>query len=376
MARILVLEPGIRQYRAPFFEYLRGSLAHRGHHLRLLHPELGRSARSERDEANLGWSEQIRSLRVPGSGGALVWMPVLEEAQQSDLVIVPEQAGWLHTYLLLGLPRRSFALACWGHGPSDDDHARNRFTRESRRRTAALYDWWFSYTLGTTRRLVKVGVDPSRITTLYNTLDIVGLRRLMRATSHQVDDYKIRRGLQGRTALFLGALRKRKSPDVLLQVGAHIAERLPGFRLLVGGAGQQEELIRRAAKSVDWLQHLGPVFGEEKALALGSADVMLQPTNLGLVVLDALGAGVPLITFDSANHGPEAEYLTHGVEGIRVVERDPLSLANATSAVLRDEEWRLRLAQAAWSSGSNHLLEEMVERFVHGVELALAAYSS
>jgi L-malate glycosyltransferase len=371
MSRVLLLQPGIRQYRTALFNQLRERLAERGHELTLAHPGLGSRAALEEDEARLGWATEVRGFRLPGTGDGVLWMPLVGEAERSDLVIVPEFAGWLHTYQLLANRRRSYRLACWGHGPGPDDHARNRLTRAVRRGLAPAFDWWFSYTPGTTRRLQSVGVDANRITTLGNTLDVEAIRSDLRRYEEQIDGIRREMGVSGPVALFLGALRAEKNLDLVLDIGSRVAAKVPNLTLLVGGSGPDREFIEKAAEEHSWLRYLGPVFGESKARALAVADVMMQPTRVGLVVLDAFAAGLPLITFDMANHSPEGEYLGDAVQGIRVPGREPAAFAEEVVKLLRDDELRGRLRDGAWTAGSDHSLDGMVDRFVGGIEAAL-----
>lgn len=371
MGRVLILQPGLRQYRTSFFEQLRVRLADRGHSLQLHYSEIGPRAKSERDQAAPDWAVQTRVYRLPRSGDAVTWMPITRLARQSDLVIVPEASGWLNTYQLLAIPRRRFVLACWGHGPSNDDHARNRLTRTVRRRIAPRFDWWFSYTPGTTRRLLDVGVSAPRITTVFNTVDVESLRNRLARMKPEVAEFRRRHDLGGPTGLFLGAMRPEKNPELLLEIGARIAKRIPGFHMLVGGAGPNQAVISEALDCHEWLRYLGPVFGDDKALAMAASDLMIQPTRMGLVVVDAFAAGLPLVTFDQANHGPEAEYLTNDVQGVRVKGSGPEAYADAVVAVLQDPERRRRFADSAWSSGSNLRIDGMVDRFATGIKDAL-----
>jgi L-malate glycosyltransferase len=369
----MLLQPGIRQYRTALFNQLRERLAERGHELTLAHPGLGPRAALEEDEARLGWATEVHGFRLPGTGDGVLWMPLIGEAERSDLVIVPEFAGWLHTYQLLANRRRPYRLACWGHGPASDDHARNRLTRAVRRRLAPAFDWWFSYTPGTTRRLQSAGVDANRITTLGNTLDVEDIRLDLRSHEEQIDGIKRELNLSGPVVLFLGALRAEKNLDLVLDIGSRVAAKLPNVTLLVGGSGPDREIVEKAAKEHSWLRYLGPVFGESKAEALAVADVMMQPTRVGLVVLDAFAAGLPIATFDRANHSPEGEYLSDGVQGIRVPGRDPAVFAEEVVKLLRDDELQARLREGAWKAGSEHSLGGMVDRFVAGIEAALVA---
>jgi L-malate glycosyltransferase len=370
---VLLVQHVLLQYRLPLLECLRERLAAGGVRLRVVHGAASGDLKLQRDEGTLPWTEQLPTRGVPGTGGRGLWMPITGAREDADLVIVPEMAGWLPTYELLARRRRGrFLVACWGHGPGPDDHAQYAATRAIRLRLARSFDWWFSYTEGTTRRLLQAGVPGSQVTTLNNTVDVVGLRRLMDPRDGGRDRARADANLQGPTALYLGALRADKRIDVLLEAAAEIAQRVAGFTLVVGGDGPLRGHVEAALLDNPWLRYAGPVFGKEKAQFLLSADLMLQPAWLGLVVNDAFAAGLPIVTFDDARHSPEGEYLQHGVQGLRLSGNDPSDFATMTVDLLRDPLRLKAMGAAAWEAGSELTIERMADRFVAGITTALS----
>ena len=198
-----------------------------------------------------------------------------------------------------------------------------------------------------------------------------GLRRQVesaRATSAQVRE---RLSLHGPTAVYLGALRADKRLDLLLVAAERISSRIAGFTLIIGGDGPERRVIDTALATSPWLRYVGPVFGWDKAAILASADVLLQPAAMGLVVLDAYAAGLPVVTFDRASHSPEEEYLRDGIEGIRVPGTDSTAFADAVVRLLDDPAIRDVLARGAMAAGSTHSIEDMARRFAEGIEAAL-----
>jgi L-malate glycosyltransferase len=372
VSTVLLAQHVLLQYRLPLLEALRVRLAERNVRLRVVHGGAFGDLKLQRDESTLPWAELLPTRRVPGTGGRAQWMPVASERGDASLVVVPELAGWLPTYELLARRRRQgYRVAGWGHGPGSEDHAQNAATRAIRTHAARRFDWWFSYTDGTTRRLEDAGVHPSRITTLHNTVDVLGLRRLMQAADGGRDRVRAEAGLPGPTALYLGALRTDKRIDVLLAAASDIVRRVPDFTLIVAGDGPVRNVIEAFLPDRPWLRYAGPVFGAEKARLLLAADVMVQPAGLGLVVNDAFAAGLPIVTFDVARHGPEAEYLRDGRQGLRVPGNDARNLAVATAELLNDREWLGRLGARAWASGSELTVERMADRFADGLLRAL-----
>jgi glycosyltransferase involved in cell wall biosynthesis len=90
----------------------------------------------------------------------------------------------------------------------------------------------------------------------------------------------------------------------------------------------------------------------------------------GMVTIEAMAAGVPVIGTDSAG---TPDILTSGRTGLLVPPRDPQALANALTKLMSNPELRAQLAAAAQKDAferfSHHLqcsrIEELIER-IHG----------
>jgi glycosyltransferase involved in cell wall biosynthesis len=65
-----------------------------------------------------------------------------------------------------------------------------------------------------------------------------------------------------------------------------------------------------------------------------------EPEPFGLVALEAMLAGVPVI---AAGHGGLVEFVEEGVNGLLVTPNDPVALATAISTLARDAAMRQRL---------------------------------
>ena len=117
----------------------------------------------------------------------------------------------------------------------------------------------------------------------------------------------------------------------------------------------------------DWAHCVGARSGPEKAAFFRRANVILNPGLVGLHVLDAFCAGLPMFTTASARHGPEIEYLEHGRNGF-VVADDAAVYAEAVVAVLRDPGRYAAVAAAARASAREYTLDNMVRNFAGGIE--------
>jgi glycosyltransferase involved in cell wall biosynthesis len=133
-------------------------------------------------------------------------------------------------------------------------------------------------------------------------------------------------------------------------------------------------LVEKHAARREFVDYLGPRFGKELALELKASSLMLMPGALGLGVLDAFAAGLPVITAVGQGHGPELEYLESGVNSV-IAEATPESLAAATRAGLCPS-LRAGFEIACAESSQRISLTHMVERFADGISLAVGSGGS
>jgi glycosyltransferase involved in cell wall biosynthesis len=90
------------------------------------------------------------------------------------------------------------------------------------------------------------------------------------------------------------------------------------LRLLVVGTGPLEESLRQAAHEAgvfERIQFLGKVSEEEKFAALRASDLFVstsQHEGFGLVYLEAMACGLPVICYD---YGGQTDFLTDGLNG-------------------------------------------------------------
>lgn len=108
----------------------------------------------------------------------------------------------------------------------------------------------------------------------------------------------------GQDVLFLGRLEYgHKGLDLLLEAWAIACEQVEG-NLLIAGTGPDEERLRTSIQQAglsDRVRMLGWLSGDKKFQALSDARLLVVPSRhetFGLVAIDALAAGTPVIAFD------------------------------------------------------------------------------
>ena len=98
---------------------------------------------------------------------------------------------------------------------------------------------------------------------------------------------------------------------------------------------------------------------------------MLMPAAVGLGLIDSFVCESPLATTDSNTHGPEIEYLTHGVTGL-VSHADELAYARMVAATLADPVALVALKAGCRRAAVEFSLDGMVDRFAAGILACLA----
>lgn len=372
---VTLVQPSLHQYRIAFFEQLIAALAAHRVRLRIWYGAAAAGMHARGDSVQAEWARPAPTLALSAAGRRLTYHRLGPAAGLGDLVIAEQAIRNLETYrLLLRAGRGGPPVAFWGHG-STMTKPHSRLERQLKNWMTAQAHWAFTYTEGGARQLSAQGFPAERITVVHNTVDTAPLQQRMAALDPaEVDSFRDAHGLRrGRTALFLGGLDAPKRLDVLAAACRRIQAELPGFRLLVAGAGEQQGYVR-ALTTEGWLVYFGPVFGADRAVLGAVSDIMLMPGRVGLSVVDAFALGTPLLTTDWPYHAPEVEYLDDGTTGLITPDRVE-DFAAAAVAVLRDPARLARMQAACRKKVADYDLTRMVRSFRDGVLAALSAGS-
>jgi glycosyltransferase involved in cell wall biosynthesis len=169
------------------------------------------------------------------------------------------------------------------------------------------------------------------------------------------------------TALFVGMDFERKGGPVLLEAWQLVERELPDAELLVAGPRRR---IPSAARNVRWLGRVGR---EEVAALYRSATVFVLPSlyePFGLVVLEAMSAGLPVVASDCC---ALPELVEPGVTGELVEPGSPDALAAALVRLLADP-WRAAEQGRAGRERlrARHTWSRAAEKVAAGLEAAVA----
>jgi glycosyltransferase involved in cell wall biosynthesis len=369
--RVTILQRRLIRYRVSLFDQLRKECEALGIELRLVYGQASPEDAKRNDSASLPWADEVRSRWLTVGGTELLWQPCPAEARDCDLIVLTQESKILSNYPLLaqqGWGRRRL-VAYWGHGrnlQSDDpDGLRERWKALLVNRV----DWWFAYTDHTREILGASGYPASRITCLDNAIDNESLiRDLAEVPEATLDELRREIDLAPGAPLGLhcGALYADKRVDLLVEVAERLHTADPSFRMVVIGDGPARPELERLIGDRRWIRSVGVRDGAAKAAWFRLATAIINPGAVGLHVLDAFAAGVPLFTTGNARHGPEVHYVEDGRNGF-VLGDDPQDFADAVLGVVRDPNRYRAVVEAGQAAAGRYTLANMVSNFVGGI---------
>jgi len=151
------------------------------------------------------------------------------------------------------------------------------------------------------------------------------------------------------TIAFLGRMEEpRKGMPVLSAALPHILREIPGMRVLIAGPGDPDPIREKmAGEAAAACEFLGPVSDEDKASLLASVDLYVAPNtggeSFGIILIEAMSARATVLASDL----PAFARVLHGGDAGELFQNeDPIDLARAVVALLRDPARREQLAAA------------------------------
>ena len=246
-------------------------------------------------------------------------------------------------------------------------HPRTPFHRATRGLVESVYrrsDAIVVYGDHVRRALLAVGgVDNDKIFTAAQSVD-------GRAFAIDVDVAK------SNQLLFVGHFESHKGIDDLLSAFARVSD--PNARLSVIGNGSLEANVRRQARIDPRIDIAGYVpqgdlprhFARARGLVLPSVTTSMHRECWGLVVNEAMHAGIPVIATDAvgaAAHG----LVEDGSTGLVVKERDPVALGTAMTRLFSDDVLAADLGRRARERVSGFTFDAMADAFEAAVEFGI-----
>lgn len=152
--------------------------------------------------------------------------------------------------------------------------------------------------------------------------------------------YKRLKSLQKKLIVSIQRLHERKGLTYLLSAIPSIVERIPDAYFIIGGKGPEEESLKKQCRDLnieEYVSFEGFIDDEDLGQYHAAADVFALPTlyeAFGLVYIDALTYGTPIVTCDNAG----ARDIIRDFNGLVTPIKDSMAFASATIEALQ-KEW-------------------------------------
>ncbi|MCQ2531692.1 MAG: glycosyltransferase family 4 protein [Saccharofermentans sp.] len=174
-----------------------------------------------------------------------------------------------------------------------------------------------------------------------------------------------------KAVLFVGRLAEKKGVTYLIDAMKSVDNAV----LYIVGKGNLEDDLRKQAEELgDKVCFMGPKTHEELKQVYASADVFVAPSitakdgdkeGFGLVILEALSSGVPVV---ASNSGGIPDIITDGYNGLLCEEKDVAGLANAINKVLTDSATRQMFIENGLKTAEYNSYSEVGRRYYEVIE--------
>ena len=183
-----------------------------------------------------------------------------------------------------------------------------------------------------------------------------------------------------RNILFVGRQEPRKGLPYLLEAFAALKKTEPRIRLIVVGpdGGLRQACLRYIQQNqVEDVVFTDYVPNEDLPRYYRSADVFCAPNtgheSLGLIILEAMAAGLPIVATRIQGF---QDVLTEGVHGLMVPPRDSASMADALRRLLGDAAMREEMGRASSRHAQDYSWQEVSGRVLNYYEDTITAGAS
>jgi glycosyltransferase involved in cell wall biosynthesis len=210
------------------------------------------------------------------------------------------------------------------------------------------------------RILVGDGVDPSRVVTVYEGIELHRVQAEPAANIHAELWLPTHAPIVGAVA----ALTQEKGHKYLIEAAALVVREVPDARFVILGEGELRPSLERQIKESHLDKHVFlPGFRADILSFIKSFDVFVMSSlfeGLGTSLLDAMALSKPTVASDT---GGIPEVVSHGETGLLVPPRDPKALATSIAQLLKDSDRRERMGRAGLERVKRlFTAEQMVEK--------------
>lgn len=362
---IAFVQPFVPSYRKGLFDAIALRLAEEGLRMEVWHDEPKGIVASRRNSVIGPWSVLTKQHRITFRRRNVTFRAIHRRARTVRAVITGLASSNVETYGLALDPRVNLML--WGHG--------RNFTAGNNALDGRLEAWLsnrashiFTYTKPGADHLIEAGLPSEKVSVVVNTTDTDRLRAAQtRATELDLQHWRERLGISSsaRVLLFVGAFDIPKRLPFLFEAADLVKKSIPDFQLVLAGAGPLDELVAEEGAKRDFVSLPGRLEIDELGQMSNLVDLIAIPGRVGLVAVDSLALGTPIVTTRYPFHAPEADYLS---EENSVWSGDSVGeYAAAIIEILSSPDRLLQISQRAREDGAAFSASISADNFVRGI---------
>ncbi len=184
----------------------------------------------------------------------------------------------------------------------------------------------------------------------------VDLKLFSSASSAAAAAVRKKYSVKGKMLLFVGRLAEKKGVTYLISAMAAVAKQNPGIKLVVVGDGPEKQALEQQVQKLSLsasVAFAGSVSNSDLPAYYKAADIFVLPSivtksgdteGLGVVLLEAVAAGVPVI---ASNVGGIPDIVVDKKTGILVEQKNPGQLVSAITLLLKNSSLRKKLSGEA-----------------------------
>ncbi len=216
--------------------------------------------------------------------------------------------------------------------------------------------------------IAKYNINSDKIDTIPIGINLKKFRKTKTS-------YFRERGIEGQILLFVGQPTRRKGWQYFLNAMPRINKEFPEAKAVFIGyrrSLEMDEMIKKL-KIEDSVSVFGFLPEEEKISAFQSADAFVFPTlyeGFGMVFLEAMASGLPIITTDVAGN---KEIIEHGKNGFLVRPKDEKSVSDSVIKLLKNKGLQQRIRKNNREKVKLYDWKILVNKYLEAYESAIDA---
>jgi glycosyltransferase involved in cell wall biosynthesis len=333
-SKVYILNPYIPEYRLPFFVGLQEKLNASNVDMEVITGFPNASFRQREDFSTLPFHRERKQISFKILGMEFRYLFGVRDLSDASAVVYEYSITNINSWLGVLKPK-PYKILLWGHGPGylGRDSGLRLYLQKI---MAAKADHILTYTPHGRENVLRLEVAGHKVTAVNNTIETAALvEKIKTLPMDEVNRFLKEHSLtkSDKFVAYIGALDKTKRINFLKQVLDQMWKTNPEYKLLVGGSGPERHLLNESIERGQ-TKYLGRVGDYEKAIISKLAKVLLNPGNTGLLAVDALTMGVPILG-TNAPSSPEKDYLKEG-ESFITLPDDPAAFTALLLKLTKD----------------------------------------